>query len=124
MRLALRVTSLKHRIARVRSASVPTGMASNPTAAPILFDRALLRARLDRARRGGPAKFLLDRVSRHHHETDSAVAARLLGRWETAVEEFVKLMPKDFKRVLEAEKKIAGDGAEPSPALAAAHDKS
>ena len=26
-------------------ASVPTGMASNPTAAPILFDRALLRAR-------------------------------------------------------------------------------
>jgi SAM-dependent methyltransferase len=37
-------------------------MASNPTAAPILFDRALLRARLDRARRGGAATFLLDRV--------------------------------------------------------------
>ena len=28
--------------------SVPTGMVSNPTAAPILFDRALLRARIDR----------------------------------------------------------------------------
>ena len=38
-------------------------MASNPTAAPILFDRALLRARMDRARRGGPATFLLDRVA-------------------------------------------------------------
>ncbi len=36
---------LKRRIARDRAASVPTGMASNPTAAPILFDRALLRAR-------------------------------------------------------------------------------
>jgi SAM-dependent methyltransferase len=37
-------------------------MASNPTT-PILFDRALLRPRLDRARRGGPATFLLDRVA-------------------------------------------------------------
>lgn len=37
-------------------------MASNPTT-PILFDRALLRARLDRARRYGPVTFLLDRVA-------------------------------------------------------------
>jgi SAM-dependent methyltransferase len=37
-------------------------MASNPTAAPRLFDRALLRARIERARRGGAATFLLDRV--------------------------------------------------------------
>jgi SAM-dependent methyltransferase len=38
-------------------------MASNPTSAPVLFDRALLRARQNRARRGGPATFLLDRVA-------------------------------------------------------------
>jgi SAM-dependent methyltransferase len=38
-------------------------MAPNPTAAPRLFDRALLRARIERARRGGPATFLLDRVA-------------------------------------------------------------
>jgi hypothetical protein len=37
-------------------------MASNPTAAPMLFDRAMLRARLNRARRGEPVTFLLDRV--------------------------------------------------------------
>jgi SAM-dependent methyltransferase len=37
-------------------------MASNPTTAPRLFDRALLRARIDRARRAGPVTFLLDRV--------------------------------------------------------------
>lgn len=54
---------LKHGIARGGAPSVPTGMASNPTAAPILFDRALLRARMDRARRSGPATFLLDRVA-------------------------------------------------------------
>jgi SAM-dependent methyltransferase len=35
---------------------------TNPTTAPVLFDRALLRARQDRALRLGPATFLLDRV--------------------------------------------------------------
>jgi SAM-dependent methyltransferase len=47
----------------MRAAGVPTGMASSPTAAPMLFDRALLRARQRRALRDGPATFLLDRVS-------------------------------------------------------------
>jgi SAM-dependent methyltransferase len=37
-------------------------MATTPLAAPVLFDRALLRARIERARRGEPATFLLDRV--------------------------------------------------------------
>jgi SAM-dependent methyltransferase len=48
-------------------------MAPNPTAAPILFDRALLRARQDRARRGGPATFLLDRVAEDMGERLHAV---------------------------------------------------
>jgi SAM-dependent methyltransferase len=38
-------------------------MAQNPTAAPILFDRVLLRARQRRALQQGPATFLLDRVA-------------------------------------------------------------
>ena len=54
-------------------ASVPTGMASTPTAAPILFDRALLRARMERARRGGPATFLLDRVREDFEDRMQAV---------------------------------------------------
>jgi SAM-dependent methyltransferase len=37
-------------------------MASNPPAAPRIFDRALLRLRMERARRAGPATFLRDRV--------------------------------------------------------------
>lgn len=37
-------------------------MASPLPATPVLFDRALLRARIARARRGEPATFLLDRV--------------------------------------------------------------
>ena len=38
-------------------------MAQNPNAAPMLFDRALLRARQTRAVKLGPATFLLDRVA-------------------------------------------------------------
>jgi SAM-dependent methyltransferase len=48
-------------------------MAPNPIAAPILFDRALLRARQDRARRGGAATFLLDRVAEDMAERLQAV---------------------------------------------------
>ena len=64
---------LKHRIARDGAASVPNGMAAKPTAAPVLFDRALLRARQDRARRGEPATFLLDRVAEDMEERLAAV---------------------------------------------------
>ena len=48
-------------------------MAENPNAAPILFDRALLRARQSRALRGGPATFLLDRVAEDLQERLRAV---------------------------------------------------
>jgi SAM-dependent methyltransferase len=48
-------------------------MASDPTAAPQLFDRALLRARIDRARRAGPVTFLLDRVAEDMEDRLQAV---------------------------------------------------
>jgi SAM-dependent methyltransferase len=48
-------------------------MAPSPDTAPILFDRALLLIRQDRARRGGPATFLLDRVTEDMEERLHAV---------------------------------------------------
>jgi SAM-dependent methyltransferase len=48
-------------------------MASIPTTAPMLFDRAFLRARQDRARRLGAATFLLDRVAEDMAERLRAV---------------------------------------------------
>jgi SAM-dependent methyltransferase len=48
-------------------------MASNPNAAPMLFDRALLRARQRRARKLGSADFLLDRVAEDMEERLHAV---------------------------------------------------
>jgi SAM-dependent methyltransferase len=49
------------------------GMAPNPNIAPVLFDRALLRARQGRALRGEPATFLLDRVAQDMEERLHAV---------------------------------------------------
>src|SRR5450631_1965351 len=48
-------------------------MASNPGAAPKLFDRSLLRMRQDRARCRDPATFLLDRVAEDMAERLHAV---------------------------------------------------
>ncbi len=48
-------------------------MATNPSVAPILFDRALLRARQDRAAQQGAATFLLDRVAEDMAERLHAV---------------------------------------------------
>jgi SAM-dependent methyltransferase len=48
-------------------------MAPNPNIAPVLFDRALLRARRSRALRFGPATFLLDRVAEDMAERLHAV---------------------------------------------------
>jgi SAM-dependent methyltransferase len=48
-------------------------MTANPNAAPILFDRPLLRVRQDRALRSGAATFLLDRVAEDAAERLQAV---------------------------------------------------
>ena len=53
-------------------------MAPNPNAAPKLFDRALLRARQDRALRSGPATFLLDRVVEEFDERLQAVTRQFV----------------------------------------------
>ncbi len=49
-------------------------------------------------------------VQRHAAETDSAVAARLLGSWDREVREFVKVMPRDYRRILEATKLAEAEG--------------
>jgi glutamate synthase (NADPH/NADH) large chain len=65
---------------------------------------------------------LRDMVRRHQTETGSAVAARLLERWYTEVRRFVKVMPKDYKRVLEAAREAEERGEPVDEAImAAAH---
>ena len=45
-----------------------------------------------------------DLLIQHAGYTGSAVAARLLGDWERAVEQFIKVMPVDYRRVLEQQR--------------------
>jgi glutamate synthase (ferredoxin) len=51
-----------------------------------------------------------DLLSRHIRYTQSPVAARLLVNWETTRHLFVKVMPRDYKRVLQAIKKAEETG--------------
>ena len=62
-------------------------------------------------------KVLLDAVERHHAETGSAVAHGLLTDWDDAVDRFVKIMPKDFKRVLQARAAAEREGRDPNQAI-------
>jgi glutamate synthase (NADPH) large chain len=62
-------------------------------------------------------KALRSAVERHHAETDSAVAYGLLTDWDDAVERFTKVMPKDFKRVLQAREAAERDGRDPNVAI-------
>jgi glutamate synthase (ferredoxin) len=43
-------------------------------------------------------------VRRHHELTDSAVAARMLKVWGHTRARFIKVMPRDYKKVLEAQR--------------------
>src|SRR5262249_27244328 len=48
----------------------------------------------------GDEQQLLALVARHQHLTGSAVAKRLLQEWGAAARKFVKVFPRDYKRVL------------------------
>jgi glutamate synthase (NADPH/NADH) large chain len=61
-------------------------------------------------------------VARHASETGSPVAAGLLAAWEDTVARFAKIMPRDYKRVLEAARAAEETGIDVDEAImAAAH---
>ena len=65
---------------------------------------------------------LRDLVEQHLSETGSEVAARLLADWDTALARFGKVMPKDYKRVLDAARLAEREGRDVNQAvMAAAH---
>ena len=67
--------------------------------------------------------WLRHRVERHRHETGSAVAARLLADWAPVSRSFLKVMPKDYKRVMLAAEQARADGTDDVAAvMAASHD--
>ena len=68
------------------------------------------------------AEFLHGLLTRHLTETGSAVAARLLRDWDAAVTRFGRVMPTDYKRVLDAASQAEREGRDVNQAvMAAAH---
>jgi glutamate synthase (NADPH/NADH) large chain len=54
--------------------------------------------------------WLKDRITMHRDETGSEVAQRILADWIGASEQFVMVMPKDYRRVLEATERAVAEG--------------
>jgi glutamate synthase (NADPH/NADH) large chain len=67
-------------------------------------------------------RWLAGIVARHRAETGSTLAERLMESWGSTEEEFVKVMPRDYRRVLEATELAIAEGRSVDEAvMAAAH---
>jgi len=49
-------------------------------------------------------------VTRHHAETDSAVARKLLADWPAALARFTRVLPRDYARVMSVRRQAEADG--------------
>jgi glutamate synthase (ferredoxin) len=65
---------------------------------------------------------LRDIISRHAELTGSTRASDVLARWDTMVPKFVKVIPHDYKRVLEALAQAKADGLTGEEAINAAFE--
>jgi len=61
-------------------------------------------------------------IQQHADYTDSELAWRVLIRWEELLPQFVKVMPNDYKRVLEAFSRVQAQGLSGDEAVMAAFD--
>ena len=62
-------------------------------------------------------------VERHRDRTGSERAAALLASWDTAVTRFVRVIPNDFRRVLDAQARMRAAGLDPEAAEMAAFEE-
>jgi glutamate synthase (ferredoxin) len=62
-------------------------------------------------------------IENHQKYTQSTKAAAVLQNWNTNVPKFVKVMPKDYKRVLEAFKRVTAAGLSGEEAVMAAFEE-
>ena len=62
-------------------------------------------------------------IQRHQTYTQSERAAKILGDWKNFVPKFVKVLPKDYARVLESLKKVQSQGLSGDDAIMAAFEE-
>ena len=61
-------------------------------------------------------------IQRHVDYTGSDLAQEILDSWDDAVTKFVKVMPKDYRRMLEAVERVEAEGLKGEEALMAAFE--
>jgi glutamate synthase domain-containing protein 2/glutamate synthase domain-containing protein 1/glutamate synthase domain-containing protein 3 len=61
-------------------------------------------------------------IRRHYEYTDSPVAKAMLENWSAVVPQFTKVMPRDYKRMMEAYAQVTAEGLSGEEALMAAFD--
>ena len=81
-----------------------TGLA-RPTARRILLTLTELGS--------GDAEILRDLLEQHVAETDSTLAAALLADFEAELENFVRVLPRDYAAVLETRQNAVAEGLDP-----------
>jgi glutamate synthase (ferredoxin) len=69
---------------------------------------------LERLAEPADVRLVGDLIDRHVAHTGSAYAARILASWHAMQARFVKVMPKDYKRVLLAEARARAESREPT----------
>jgi len=62
-------------------------------------------------------------IQRHQTFTRSDLAAKILADWKKFVPRFVKVMPQDYKRVLQSLKKVESQGLSGDEAIMAAFEE-
>ena len=62
-------------------------------------------------------------VERHAKYTKSELAKQILNLWEDMVPKFVKVIPKDYKRVLQAIERVKSAGLSGEEAIMAAFEE-
>jgi glutamate synthase domain-containing protein 3 len=74
--------------------------------------------RLDPSADPDEATFVRTMIENHQKFTDSPLAARILDNWDAILPQFVKIMPRDYKRALEelAQEEAARDEPAAQPA--------
>jgi glutamate synthase domain-containing protein 3 len=63
------------------------------------------------------ATLVHDLLRQHREYTGSSVAARLLDDWDATKAKFVKVMPKDYRRVLEEQKALTNGHKDEVPVV-------
>jgi glutamate synthase (ferredoxin) len=78
---------------------------------------------LDRLEDEQEVAFVRRMIERHVQYTESALGMKVLDAWKEALPRFVRVVPNDYRRVLEAQERMRQKGLSPEEAEMAAFEE-